>query len=499
MRGSRIGEASNPGSRRVRTIQPVGEDVVTSDSEDKPFVGVVAPSTFGAHHDFRVAFRVRDDPRKRMRLTADRQARVSEATTGEPINDTLLDALELDLSGPRRTGSDAPDGQVGINATPVDSDEEPLARFAATQQDAFVLCAESQSAVVDQDLGSSELDVPGLVEGRDVRPRRGTLKTPDDRTSPQEPEPVLVRPSRRVALVPQFSECTPQSRQDLGPSGSVAGTASSSFPAIPRRVTVAHHGTHPDQMEVAGPDTIPMNATSQELVNPTMVDLTVLDSASEVDDHVVPRRVRRLRIMGTQPTAEDPRESLPDPEFRVEERRTVPAVEFSLRGDYRAASESLDELDLNSIFEGRANVMGVAPFLMRGAFRGALRLATNEAVLAHNRNDVPREERAWKLFFLLPRMLLTRPSRGGKISPAKLEEKIARFTDGRWIDLVEESAEACAVARTAVVRKRRRHTDQDRKVARAERLVMLGELSSEDSVGKWRSGTWQFEYVESAH
>ena len=110
--------------------------------------------------------------------------------------------------------------------------------------------------------------------------------------------------------------------------------------------------------------------------------------------------------------------------------------------------------------------MRVVPFLMRGASRGALRLAMNEAVFAHNRNDVPREERAWKLFFLLPRMLLTGPPRGGKISPAKLEERIARFT------------EACAVARTAVVRKRRRHTDQDRKVARAERLVMLGELSS---------------------
>ena len=182
MRGSRIGEASNPGPRRVRTIQPVGEDVVTSDSEDGPFVGpVVAPCTHGVHHDFRVAFRVADDPRKRMRLMADRQTDVSEETTGEPTNDTLLDALELDLSGPRRTGSNDPEGQVGINATPVDSDEEPLVRFAATQQDAFVSCGESQSAVVDQDLGSIELDVPGVVHGRDVRP---------DSISPLEPDSV---------------------------------------------------------------------------------------------------------------------------------------------------------------------------------------------------------------------------------------------------------------------------------------------------------------------
>ena len=85
LRGSRIGEASNPGPRRVRTIQPAGEDVVTSDSEDGRFVEpVVAPCTLGVHHDFRVVFRVGDDPRKRMRLMADRQTDVSEVNTGEP-------------------------------------------------------------------------------------------------------------------------------------------------------------------------------------------------------------------------------------------------------------------------------------------------------------------------------------------------------------------------------------------------------------------------------
>ena len=88
---------------------------------------------------------------------------------------------------------------------------------------------------------------------------------------------------------------------------------------------------------------------AKKVVNPTMVDLTVLDSASEVDDHVVPRHVLGIR----------------DREFAI------------------------------------------------------------------NRNDVLREERAWKLFFLLPRMLLARPLRGGKISPVQLEERIARFTEGR--------------------------------------------------------------------
>ena len=58
------------------------------------------------------------------------------------------------------------------------------------------------------------------VEGGDVRPKQDSdEETPvpgrgfrfDDSTSPQEPEPVPFRPSRRAALVTQFSGCTPQS------------------------------------------------------------------------------------------------------------------------------------------------------------------------------------------------------------------------------------------------------------------------------------------------
>ena len=60
----------------------------------------------------------------------------------------------------------------------------------------------------------------------------------------------------------------------------------------------------------------------------------------------------------------------------------------------------------------------------------------------------------------------------------------------------KESAEACAVARTPVVRKRR-HIDQDRKAAGVGDVGRA--LHCQTSVGKWRSGTWQFEHVESAH
>ena len=155
----------------------------------------------------------------------------------------------------------------------------------------------------------------------------------------------------------------------------------------------------------------------------------------------------------------------------VDERRPVLAIVFPSQGDFWAAFMSLDVLELNLMFEGQANVMRSVPFVKRGAFRGALRLAMNEAVLAREQNDVPCEERAWKLFFLLPRILLTRPPRGGKIPPKQLEGRMQRFSEGRWLELVAESEEACRIARTAVVRKRRRGSDQGRKAARAESLV----------------------------
>ena len=120
--------------------------------------------------------------------------------------------------------------------------------------------------------------------------------------------------------------------------------------------------------------------------------------ASEVDDHVVPRRVRRLRIMGTQPTAEDPRssnrfsaldrdsdtetignswegtfsesetESSPDTEFRVEEQRTVQAVEFSLRGECRAAFASLHVFGFELNFRRQGKRYESCPFLDAWSF-----------------------------------------------------------------------------------------------------------------------------------
>ena len=78
----------------------------------------------------------------------------------------------------------------------------------------------------------------------------------------------------------------------------------------------------------------------------------------------------------------------------------------------REAFLSLDAVDLHTIFAKRAAVMKAIP--TRVAMDAALQ--TNEVC----------RTRGWKLFLLLPRMLLHRPGRGGNISRSKL---VQRFDD----------------------------------------------------------------------
>ena len=74
---------------------------------------------------------------------------------------------------------------------------------------------------------------------------------------------------------------------------------------------------------------------------------------------------------------------------------------------------SLDGLDLHAIFRQRAVVMRTVPTFLKGAFTAALRVAFD----------------AWKLFLLIPRMLLHRP-RGGLVPRKRLEERLRSFKAG---------------------------------------------------------------------
>ena len=111
-------------------------------------------------------------------------------------------------------------------------------------------------------------------------------------------------------------------------------------------------------------------------------DMTVADSEDK-DLHSFPTASPRHRLLGNSDT-----ESL---------------------ADGVCTFLSLDAVDLHTIFTKRAAMMKAISRFLRGSFRNAMRVALDEALQT---NEV-RRTRGWKLFLLLPRMLLHRPGRGG--------------------------------------------------------------------------------------
>ena len=93
--------------------------------------------------------------------------------------------------------------------------------------------------------------------------------------------------------------------------------------------------------------------------------------------------------------------------------------------------------------------------------------------------DETRRCRAWKLFLLIPRMLLFRPARGGLLPRGQLEERFNQFMSGQWTQLLIASRECSDQACRSQHRRRRTQVDKiERRAQRAEALVQLGELSA---------------------
>ena len=107
-----------------------------------------------------------------------------------------------------------------------------------------------------------------------------------------------------------------------------------------------------------------------------------------------------------------------------------------------------------------------------------MRFAIGEIMAGVRNQHVDREENIWRLFLLLPRMLLHKPARGGGVPKHKLMERFNMFNKGQWEALLTAGGVCCTQA--AVRRRRCRHRSDNvpGRVARAEALVHLGELSS---------------------
>ena len=86
-----------------------------------------------------------------------------------------------------------------------------------------------------------------------------------------------------------------------------------------------------------------------------------------------------------------------------------------------------------------ACVMRTVPHIMKGAFRLGLRAALEEVLVGHPQRSDVRMARGWKLFMLLPRMMLHKPPRGGQVPRKKFEERVQLLQNGQWSQLLERS------------------------------------------------------------
>ena len=93
-------------------------------------------------------------------------------------------------------------------------------------------------------------------------------------------------------------------------------------------------------------------------------------------------------------------------------------------------------------------------------------------------HDTTKVSRGWKLFIFLPRLLLHKPARGGKVPKKMLLERFTQFAEGRWLNLLRESVEVSTEAAQLRHRRRRTGNTVERRVARAETLISLGEISA---------------------
>ena len=83
--------------------------------------------------------------------------------------------------------------------------------------------------------------------------------------------------------------------------------------------------------------------------------------------------------------------------------------------------------------------MKSVPRFMQGPYRIAMRVVLEEL----NSIEEVRVEKGWKLFLLLPRLLLFQAPRDGLIPRPKLMSRLELFNRGCWRELLEASRSFC--------------------------------------------------------
>ena len=145
----------------------------------------------------------------------------------------------------------------------------------------------------------------------------------------------------------------------------------------------------------------------------------------------VPVSQTDAETVGGQSDVEGPVEpswSEPEPIQEADPARTC--------GAFRDAWRGLDQIGVVHFFSVRVVVMKSPPKFVRGAHNAAMRIPLQEIEAGFQSQNEERQSRGWKLFLLLPRMLLFRPHRGGLIPKQRLLDRLLLFSRGSWTELL---------------------------------------------------------------
>ena len=139
-----------------------------------------------------------------------------------------------------------------------------------------------------------------------------------------------------------------------------------------------------------------------------------------------------------------------------------------------AAPASLDAVDATAVLRQPCPLFRSLPAFVKGPLRQAMHFALTQLFKAASEPAGIDAQRAWKLWLLLPRMLLLRPSAAPRVPKPELRARFDCFFRGQWPALLDDSVAAAGVpARRAVTR-----SEGEARADRAVHLAHLGELSA---------------------
>ena len=303
----------------------------------------------------------------------------------------------------------------------------------AVASSSFALPVQNRFSALDSVVRGNDEMVPTVVDGSGVE----VFPLSDDAAVEVSLEPPRHRPSRRLVLIPQ-----------VGAHESIQDRQSDEFQG---------HSTGGRFLDGVS-STLGIH-TQVESVRPTIGDSDTESVFQSTPDQSGDEDIARVpETVVVEDVLED-----------VEVTRAT-----------QAAFLSLDSVDLTVMFKTRANVMRSPPKFLRGAYKSAIRVALHEWEAGEVVQSEALKSRAWKLFVLLPRMLLFKPPLGGLVAKSKMVERFKFFSDGRWEDLLLLSRDS-AMAAVQVLGHRRRRVPPDPVEHRAERahnLIQMGELSA---------------------